>query len=67
MDTIGCGHIEQPGRKEADWPLKRHMLHRTMCACLIIGVQRISVGKVNVLLLPKFVLILVIKPKEKDC
>ncbi len=37
-------------------------------ACLIISVQRdISVGKVNVLLLPKFVLILVIKPKEKDC
>ncbi len=41
MDTIGCGHIEQPGRnKEADWPLKLHMLHRTRCACLIISVQR---------------------------
>ncbi len=40
-DTIGCGHMVQPGRnEEADWSLKLHMLNRTRCACLIISVQR---------------------------
>ncbi len=41
MDTIGCGHMVQPGRnEEADWSLKRHMLNRTRCACFVISVQR---------------------------
>ncbi len=60
----GCGHIEQPGRNK-DVETSRYI---ETGACLIISVQRdISVRKVNVLLLHKFVLILVIKPKEKDC
>ncbi len=41
MDTIGCGHMVQPGRnEEADWSLKLHMLNRTRCACFVISVQR---------------------------
>ncbi len=40
MDTIGCGHMVQPGRnEEANWSLKLHMLNRTRCGCLIISAE----------------------------